>query len=177
MRAVHLVRVLVAGLLVMGVVVQCTDDDDDGVNDSDRTGSITTFVANNDSLATLEAALMAADLDTVLAKGGPYTLFAPTDAAFNQLPAGTLDSLLASPQGNLTTILQYHVLAEKLLASDLEDSTSVQTLEGTTISIDSTGDSLTLNGSAKVISADRQTPNGVVHLINQVLVPSGVTLP
>ncbi len=168
---------LIAGVLVSAGIMQCSDDDDgvNGANGADN--SVYNYIAANDSLATLEAALLSANLDTTLQGTGPFTIFAPSDAAFDNLPAGTLNALLATPESTLTDILLYHVVAGDLTSTQLSDTSSVSTVQGSTVSIDTSGDTLTLNGSAAVVSADNDAGNGTVHIIDEVLLPTGITLP
>ncbi|MGL6178903.1 MAG: fasciclin domain-containing protein [Tannerellaceae bacterium] len=119
---------------------------------------------------TLEAALIAAKLNTVLSDPeASLTLFAPTDAAFALLPEGTIEQLLKDPEGELKNILLYHVLGSKVLSSQLEDGT-VATLFGETITISIKDGSVFVN-NAKVIIKDIEATNGVIHVIDAVLIP------
>jgi len=120
---------------------------------------------------TLEAAVVAAGLAETLAGDGPFTVFAPTDAAFEALPEGTLDALLADPAGQLTDILLYHVVSGKVMSTDLSDGMTATTLQGTDITVTIDGGNVFING-ARVISADIETDNGVVHVIDAVITPS-----
>lgn len=122
---------------------------------------------------TLLAALQRANLVDTLNGPGTFTVFAPTDAAFAALPEGVLDTLLAEePPTQLTNILLYHVLGEVKFGADLAGLTSVTTLIGEQVHIgqDKEGN-LILNGSVKVIVADIEASNGVVHVIDAVLLP------
>jgi uncharacterized surface protein with fasciclin (FAS1) repeats len=117
---------------------------------------------------TLVAAVQAADLEGVLRSEGPFTIFAPTDAAFGDLPEGLLEELLADPEA-LAGILTYHVIEGRVFASDLADGLEVTTVQGATVTI-------SLNGGAQVNGAnitgtDILTSNGVIHVIDAVLVP------
>jgi uncharacterized surface protein with fasciclin (FAS1) repeats len=119
----------------------------------------------------LEAAINAAGLDEVLSTGGPFTVFAPTDAAFAALPPGTVEALLQDPSGDLTQILLYHVLGDVYNSFDLFFSGGVlQTLQGQDIEIAFDGTDLLIN-DAKIIVYDIFTFNGVVHVIDAVLLP------
>lgn len=120
---------------------------------------------------TLEAAVLAADLAGTLSGEGPFTVFAPTDDAFAALPAGTIDALLADPQGLLTEILLYHVVGAEVLSSDLSDGQTAMTLNGQDLTVSITNDGVFIN-DAQVIVADIVTDNGVVHVIDAVLLPS-----
>jgi len=132
---------------------------------------ITTATAAG-SFKTLVTAISAAGLTDALKGQGPFTVFAPTDAAFAKLPAGTLDSLLKD-KAKLTEILKYHVVPGKVTAADVSKLTSAKTLEGQDLKI-ATKDGVTVNG-AKVVTADVMASNGVIHVIDQVLVPQAKT--
>ncbi|WP_025006808.1 fasciclin domain-containing protein [Marinilabilia salmonicolor] len=119
---------------------------------------------------TLETALEAAELDVPLNQTGPFTVFAPTDAAFDALPAGVLDDLLADPAGDLTDILLYHVVAAEALSTSLSDGQVITTMLGKDIEVTITGGDVFING-AQVTVADIETDNGVVHVIDAVLIP------
>ena len=121
---------------------------------------------------TLVAAVKAADLVETLQSPGPFTVFAPTDAAFAKLPAGTVEALLKPEnKDKLVAILTYHVVSGKVPASAVVgkkmDATSV---EGSQIMIDGM-DGVMLNGSAKVVAADVEASNGVIHVIDTVIMP------
>ena len=123
------------------------------------------------SFKTLAAALTAAKLVDTLKGAGPFTVFAPSDEAFAKLPAGTVESLL-SDIPKLTAILTYHVVAGKVMAADVMtmDGQSAATLNGATVSI-STKDGVKLNGTSTVVATDIQCNNGVIHVIDTVLIP------
>jgi uncharacterized surface protein with fasciclin (FAS1) repeats len=120
--------------------------------------------------STLAAALGAAGLVETLKGEGPFTVFAPTDTAFAALPAGTVDDLLKPEnKGKLRSILLYHVVPGTVMSSDLTEGMSASTVEGSRVTI-------TLNGGAKVAGATVVTPdikasNGVIHVIDQVILP------
>ncbi len=126
---------------------------------------------------TLEAAVGAAGLVNTLNGAGPFTVFAPTDAAFAALPEGILETLLQDPQGLLSQILLYHVTPENLLSSDLSSGqiifSALPFSETHTVTINSDG---VFINDAKVIVADIETDNGVVHVIDAVLIPSEQTV-
>ena len=118
---------------------------------------------------TLEAAIIAADLDGALSGEGPFTVFAPTDDAFDALPAGTVDALLADiPQ--LNSILLHHVHPDNALAEDLMDGMGVPTMNDDVLFVSIDGSSVMI-GMANVIQADIEADNGVVHVIDMVLIP------
>ena len=138
---------------------------------------VDTAIAAGD-FETLVAAVQAADLEETLRGEGPFTVFAPTDAAFAALPAGTLDALLADPAG-LASILTYHVVPGKVLAADVAgmDGTEVTTVNGATFTVNVGADgSVTLTDGAgstvKVVTTDIETSNGVIHVIDAVLLPA-----
>ncbi len=120
---------------------------------------------------TLVAAVGAAGLAETLSGEGPFTVFAPTDAAFAALPAGTVETLL-KPENReqLASILTYHVVPGRVMAADLAGQTvSVATVNGASVNIDGTN-GVMVNG-ATVTSADIAASNGVIHVIDQVLLP------
>lgn len=124
------------------------------------------------SFKTLAAALTAADLLGTLKSAGPFTVFAPTDEAFAKLPAGTVETLLADIP-KLTAILTYHVVAGAVMASDVVtmDGQSAKTVNGASLKI-STTDGVKLNGTTSVIKTDIACTNGVIHVIDSVLLPA-----
>jgi uncharacterized surface protein with fasciclin (FAS1) repeats len=132
--------------------------------------TILDIVVNSDVHNTLEAAVLAAGLQGALSGPGPLTLFAPTDAAFAALPAGTIDALLADPTGLLTQILLYHVVGASALSTDLSDGQVIATLNGADVTVTINGNGVFIN-NAQVIVADIIADNGVVHVIDAVLLP------
>jgi uncharacterized surface protein with fasciclin (FAS1) repeats len=120
---------------------------------------------------TLVTAIRAAGLEQQLSQLPAFTLFAPTDEAFLALPANQLQDLLANPQ-QLADILLFHIADEKLLASEVTAATSVETLAGEPLSISASGGNVLLNSSAEVVDTDMEVGNGVIHVIDQVLIPS-----
>ena len=123
-----------------------------------------------DSFKTLVAALKAAELVDTLKGEGPFTVFAPTDEAFAKLPAGAIESLL-QPENKekLVSILKYHVVAGKVKAADVVKLESAKTAQGQSVTIDST-DGVKID-NAKVVKADIECGNGVIHVIDTVLLP------
>lgn len=123
---------------------------------------------NAGSFDTLVAAVKAAGLVDNLKGPGPFTVFAPTDDAFAKLPEGTVDSLLNNiPQ--LTKILTYHVVSGKVMSSDMVGLDSVPTVEGSSLSIDASS-GVKVN-DATVVTPDVEADNGVIHVIDSVLIP------
>lgn len=121
------------------------------------------------TFTTLAKALDAAGLVDTLKGPGPFTVFAPTDAAFAKLPAGTLDSLLANPD-RLRTVLLYHVVSGRVTAADAAMLQSAKTVEGEDLPI-STSDGTVHVGAATVTTPDVMASNGVIHVIDSVLLP------
>ncbi len=122
------------------------------------------------SFNTLVAAVQAAGLVDALKGEGPFTVFAPTDDAFAALPQETIDALLADPTGDLTQILLYHVVAGKVLAGDLSDGLEADTLQGKPLLFVLSDDGAKVN-DANIIATDIETSNGVIHVIDSVLLP------
>lgn len=128
--------------------------------------------ASKEMFSTLVAAVKAADLVDILKGEGPFTVFAPTNDAFAALPEGTLEDLL-KPENKeqLQSILKYHVVAGKIKAADIQEGdTEVETVEGSTIEVTKNADGVTVDG-ANVVKADVKTSNGVIHVIDEVILP------
>ena len=140
------------------------------------THTITDLVVAGDQFDTLETAVTTAGLAATLAGPGPFTVFAPTDDAFAKLPAGTLDALLADPT-KLGDILKYHVVAGKIDAAQVVTLTKATTLEGKDIAIEVKDGGVVLNGSVKVTTTDIQADNGIIHVIDAVLLPPEAPAP
>jgi uncharacterized surface protein with fasciclin (FAS1) repeats len=117
---------------------------------------------------TLVTAVKAADLVEVLQGDGPFTVFAPTDEAFAKLPEGTIEALLAD-KDKLTAVLTYHVVPGKVMAADVVKQSSVKTVQGQSISIDASN-GVKVDG-ANVIKTDIVASNGVIHVIDTVILP------
>lgn len=123
------------------------------------------------SFETLVAAVQAAGLVETLKGEGPFTVFAPTDEAFAALPAGTVESLLEPEnRDQLVSILTYHVVPGKVMSTDLSDDMTAATVEGSEITIDL--DNGVMVDAASVVTADIETSNGVIHVIDQVIMPA-----
>ncbi|HEY5139963.1 MAG TPA: fasciclin domain-containing protein [Methylococcales bacterium] len=121
---------------------------------------------------TLAAALQAAGLVNTVMGAGPFTVFAPTDAAFAKLPAGTIDSLLKpESKQKLSDILLYHVVSGKVMAADVVKMSSARTVLGKDVAIQVTNGKVFLNSNTQVIITDIQASNGVIHVIDSVLMP------
>lgn len=128
--------------------------------------------SSNGSFTTLVAAVKAAGLDDTLKGLGPFTVFAPTDEAFKKLPAGTVENLLKPEnKAELTKILTYHVVPGKVMAADIKGkTTNAKTVEGSNLAIDATGSAVKV-GTASVSAADVTASNGVIHVIDTVVMP------
>ena len=133
--------------------------------------NIVETAVSNGSFKTLVAAVTAAGLGETLSSAGPFTVFAPVDAAFASLPAGTVDTLV-KPENKekLTGILTYHVLAGKVKSTDLTDGMTAKTVNGEEVTIHLRDGKVFVN-DAEVVIADVETSNGIVHAINKVLMP------
>jgi uncharacterized surface protein with fasciclin (FAS1) repeats len=132
---------------------------------------IVDVAAEDGRFNTLVAAVTAADLVDTLKSEGPFTVFAPTDDAFAKLPDGTLDRLLADIP-TLTNILLYHVVSGEVMASDVVGLPLAEAVSGETIDIEVRGGSVYLNGNAQVVITDVQASNGVIHVIDTVILPN-----
>lgn len=160
---------LLCGLAATAVA--CDDDDDNGgMMVPDAVNIVATAEAAG-SFNTLVAAVEAASLRATLESGGPFTVFAPTDAAFDALPDGTVDALLADPPA-LAQILQYHVIDGTLASGDVASRTLIPTLNGQAVTV---GDGVTIDG-ASIVTADVEASNGVIHIIDEVLLPVEETI-
>ena len=146
--------------------------EDEGDEAMDEPGTIVDVAAANPDFETLVAAVTAADLGETLSGEGPFTVFAPTDDAFDALPEGLLDALLLPENvDTLTSILTYHVLPAEVMAADVSAG-EVATVEGSTIAI-TTDDGVMVN-DATVVATDVEASNGVIHVIDTVIVPPTV---
>ena len=129
---------------------------------------VDTAVAAGD-FETLVAAVQAADLVDALKGDGPFTVFAPTDAAFAALPDGTVEALLKDKEA-LSNILLYHVVAGEVMAADVKDGMTAETLQGSTVKFTVNADGVKIN-DANIVTTDIKTSNGVIHVIDAVILP------
>jgi uncharacterized surface protein with fasciclin (FAS1) repeats len=134
-----------------------------------QSGDIVDTAIAAGSFNTLVTAVKAAGLVDVLKSDGPFTVFAPTDEAFAQVPAETLNALLADPEA-LRQVLTYHVVPGRVMARDVIQLASAQTVQGQSITIDASS-GVKVNG-ANVIKTDITTSNGVIHVIDKVILPN-----
>lgn len=133
-----------------------------------------TAASNNPVLSTLVTAVKAAGLVDTLNGPGPFTIFAPTNDAFAKIDKTTLNGVLADPNGALSKILTYHVIAgQKLDAAALAKAGTEKTVEGAALSIAPSGDTIQINGQSAVVCGNVQTANAIVHIIDTVLMPKG----
>jgi uncharacterized surface protein with fasciclin (FAS1) repeats len=179
------VAVLVVAIAVGGIIWFMNRDDSSSTDTSQNNtqqvepaapGNIVVVATETSSLSTLVAAVKAAELVDTLQGTGPYTVFAPTNDAFAALPAGTLDTLLKPEnKGQLASILTYHVVAGEVLAGDLTDGQVLTTVQGGTLTVKFKDGMVYLvdakGNEVKVEKADVDASNGVVHVINGVLLP------
>ncbi|MDN3651337.1 fasciclin domain-containing protein [Thalassotalea ponticola] len=132
---------------------------------------IVDIAASNDDFSTLVAAVKAADLVDTLKSDGPFTVFAPTDAAFAKLPEGTLESLLLPEnKDKLVAILTYHVVSGKVMAKDVVALDAAETVQGNSVTIDVSDAGVKVD-NANVIKTDIKASNGVIHVIDTVILP------
>jgi uncharacterized surface protein with fasciclin (FAS1) repeats len=134
--------------------------------------TIVEIAAGNSDFSTLVAAVKAAGLVETLSGEGPFTVFAPTNAAFSKLPAETLASLL-KPENKekLAAILKYHVVSGKVMASQVVGLKAAKTVQGQSVSIATEDGKVVLNGQSQVVKTDIAGGNGVIHVIDTVLLP------
>lgn len=140
--------------------------------DEEKKGSdIVDLAVSTDFLSTLVAAVKAGDLVETLKGDGPFTVFAPTNDAFSALPEGTLESLLLPEnKDQLIAILSYHVVAGKVKSTDLSDGMKAKTVQGSDIKVGISDAGVKIN-DASVKSADIEASNGIVHVIDKVILP------
>ncbi len=143
-----------------------------GISAPAKANTVVETAVKAGSFNTLVAALQAAGLAETLNGSGPFTVFAPTDDAFAKLPAGTVESLL-KPENRqkLVSILTYHVLSGRVMADDIAGKkTSAATVNGASVNIDASYGEVKVNG-AKVVASDVMATNGVIHMIDTVILP------
>jgi len=175
-----LTLVLATGLLSIGPLSAHAQDTSAYAQDkgekqemADR-GDIVETAKSSDDFKTLVTALQSAELVSALQGEGPFTVFAPTNEAFDALPEGTLDNLLKPEnKAELQSILKFHVVEGKVKASDVTKMEKATTLEGSSVGIAVEEGTVTLSGknNARVTKTDIMASNGVIHVIDQVLMP------
>ncbi len=173
MKVSHIVVIAALAVASLGVVACGSSDSETTASTTATTMSDETIAAvasGNADLSTLVAALTAGDLVTTLEGAGPYTVFAPTDAAFADIQS-TVDTLLEpGNKTDLQQVLTYHVVPGTYTAADLKDGQKLMTVEGQELTV-SVKDGVVKVNDATVEAADVNASNGVVHVINKVLVP------
>ena len=167
MKGVTLYAVLISTVLLVGLCMAGSNSMDAKTETATEMDIVDTAVAAG-SFNTLVSALEAAGLVDTLKGEGPFTVFAPTDEAFAKIPEDQIQALLAN-KTQLTEILTYHVVAGDVMSTDLENGMQVETLQGGNLSIDTT-EGVMVN-DAKVVQADIECTNGVIHAIDTVLMP------
>lgn len=157
-------------VLVIGVI-GCSDDDDDNNPTATSLSDIVDTAIAAGNFNTLVAAVQAAGLEATLRGPGPFTVFAPTDAAFANLPAGTVDNLLLPQnQAALQNILLYHVVSGEFRAADVVQRSSLTTVQGQDVAITVENGNVKIN-DANVTITDIICSNGVIHVIDAVILP------
>jgi uncharacterized surface protein with fasciclin (FAS1) repeats len=136
-----------------------------------NTGDIVSTASSAGSFNTLVAAVQAAGLVETLQSDGPFTVFAPTDEAFAKLPEGTVEALIAEPD-QLRSILLYHVVPGKVMAADVVSLNSATTVQGSDVKIALADGGVRID-NANVTATDIETSNGVIHVIDTVIIPRG----
>jgi len=165
------IRKSLLGILASMLSLAACGSNDDGKQPVAMQKDIVDTAVAAGTFNTLAAALTAADLVTTLKGAGPFTVFAPTDAAFAKLPAGTVDNLLKPEnKATLQSILTYHVVAGKVLAADVVKLTKATTVQGKDVAISVSGSTVKVN-DATVTATDVMASNGVIHVIDTVLMP------
>jgi uncharacterized surface protein with fasciclin (FAS1) repeats len=187
-----IIGTVAVGALALGAAA-CGDDDDaapeepstattdtpaeSGGSAAEEPATVVDVAASNDDFSTLVTAVEAAGLAETLNGDGPYTVFAPVNDAFAALPAGTLDTLLLPEnEDQLAGVLTYHVVPQEAMSSDLRDGMTITTVQGQplTVGVSDAGVTLTdaSGNTVSVVQADIEAGNGVVHVIDGVLLPS-----
>jgi len=159
-------RVLLSVFLILSAFLglqACKDN-----NNNDNQGDIVEVAQADGNFSSLVSTLQQTGVDTALKATGPFTVFAPTDEAFSNLPEGLLDSL---SNEQLIEILKYHVVSSEIASSDLQAEQTVDALAGGQLFITSANGNVLVNGQAQVETADISASNGVIHAVNQVLLP------
>lgn len=168
--------IVVAAMALMTGACASTDTRDASMTSGSRASSmnIAEVAMSTGMHNTLVTALKSAGLASMLMESGSYTVFAPTDAAFAKLPAGTVEMLLRPEnRDKLRSILQYHVVPGRVSAQQVSAMTSATSASGQTLRISNMNNQVMI-GSAHVVKADVAASNGVVHVIDTVLMPPGM---
>lgn len=173
--------IMVAVLVIGGVGAWALWGNNDTTTDSTQTsqtetmeaeapsGNIVDVASSDEQFSTLVTAIQAAGLAETLSGEGPFTVFAPTNAAFEKLPSGTLQDLLNKPE-ELAKVLTYHVVSGEVKAADVVKLTETTTVNGKVAPITVNGETVKI-GDATVVKTDIKTSNGIIHVIDSVLIP------
>lgn len=160
----HLITAIAGGLLAVPAAAQMSTPPAPAMD-------IVDVAVSAGSFNTLVAAIKAAGLVETLKSEGPFTVFAPTDEAFAKLPAGTLDMLLKPEnKAKLVAILTYHVVPGKVMAKDVVKLTSAKTVQGSSVTVQVNNGTVMID-NAKVVKTDIAASNGVIHVIDAVILP------
>jgi uncharacterized surface protein with fasciclin (FAS1) repeats len=167
MKSIKIIAVLLTFATASVITLTAFTANQQNVNDQ----NIVELASETEILTTLVAAVQAAGLVETLQGDGPFTVFAPTNEAFAALPEGTVESLLMEEnRDQLIKILTYHVVSGKVMSGDLSDGMMAETVEGSQIEVSISGYGVNIN-NASVVQADIEASNGVVHLIDTVIMP------
>jgi uncharacterized surface protein with fasciclin (FAS1) repeats len=175
MKKRYIILMVVALMVLPIVIAACSSDTEEAAEPSPAPTmplkDIVDTAVEAGSFTTLVSLVQAAGLEETLRGEGPYTVFAPTDDAFAAVPQETLDALAADPEGALTDVLTYHVVAGKVMSTDLSDGMMAETVNGESLEITINDDGSVMVNDANVVTADIETANGVIHVIDAVLIP------
>ncbi len=172
MKMIDRSKLLIAALFSAFIATQSLAAHHEGGHGEMAMANIVEVAAGNESFTTLVAAVKAAGLVDVLAGEGPYTVFAPTDEAFAKLPEGTVEDLLKPEnKDKLVAVLTYHVVPGKVMAADVVKIDSATTVQGQNVTIAAGADGVTID-NANVVMTDVAASNGVIHVIDTVILPS-----
>ena len=165
MRSLSVVAFLLILVLAHAIIFA-----QDQMEDGGELPTIVELAQDDGRFDTLVTAVKAAGLVEMLGADGPFTVLAPTDDAFDALPDGVLEDLLANPE-QLAQVLSYHVVPGRVSSEDVSGSDQTSTVQGSSIEVSMQSGAVVLNGSARVIQADIRATNGVIHVIDAVLLP------
>ena len=177
MKRMHRVSAAVGGAFLLGLVLPASAQAGSGYGDGAKAGmsnahaalDIVDVASGAGDFDTLVTAVKAAGLVDTLKGEGPFTVFAPTDEAFAKIPKDQLEALLADKE-KLTAVLTYHVVPGKVMAADVVKVTEAKTVNGADIAVKVDGETVMIN-DAKVTTADVAASNGVIHVIDKVILP------
>jgi len=164
--------IAILALALPGAAIAYNHGKADAAKAAAATQTIAGIAAGNPDFSTLVAALKAADLVGTLDGNGPFTVFAPTNEAFAKLPAGTVENLLQPEnKAQLTAVLTYHVVAGNVMAADVVKLSEAKTVQGSAVAIAVADGKVRLNDAATVTATDIKASNGVIHVIDAVILP------